>query len=86
MRVRVLIAAALLLPLVALAEDMSEGEKIFNAKCSACHTFMMAQGMLAPIPDARRPAHLTEFLKTHPPLLNESEKKAVIAALSRAGR
>lgn len=85
MPVRLLIAA-MLLPPVAIADEVSEGEKIFDAKCSQCHTFRMARAILAPIPPSKRPAHLVEFLKTHPPKLDESEKAAVIEALSRPDR
>ena len=86
MTARLIIACIVLLPTVAIAAETSEGEKIFDAKCSQCHTFAMAQGMLQPMPAEKRPAHLEEFLKTHPAKLNESEKRAVIAALSRAPR
>jgi cytochrome c5 len=75
--------AALVLPYAALAQDFGEGQKIFDSNCSQCHTFQMARAMLLPKPADTRPAYLKEFLKTHPPMLNDSEKEAVIAALSR---
>jgi mono/diheme cytochrome c family protein len=75
--------AALLLPLAAFAADDGDGKKIFDAKCSQCHSFEMARGMLAPKPPAQRPAYLAEFLKTHPPKLTDAEKPVVIEALSR---
>lgn len=81
-----LLPVALLLPLSALAQTYGEGEKIFNAKCSQCHTFVMARGMLAPKPPADRPAYLAEFLKTHPPKLSAQELPLVIEALSRPDR
>ncbi len=68
-------------PLGAAAAD--NGEEIFNQKCSQCHTFAMAQAMLEPMQESERPAHLKKFLETHPPKLNDSEKAAVIQALSR---
>lgn len=92
MTVRALIAtlllpiATVLLPHAAVAQDAPDGEKIFDAKCSQCHTFVMARGMLAPKPTETRPAYLVKFLKTHPPKLTDSEQQAVIAALSRADR
>lgn len=78
-----LLFASLLLPLAAIANDFGEGQKIFTSNCSQCHTFQMARAMLMPKPADTRPAYLREFLKTHPPKLNDSEKEAVIAALSR---
>lgn len=86
MAVRPIVLAALLYPLTAFAGERSEGERIFDAKCAQCHTFRMARALLAPMPPVRRPAHLEEFLKTHPPRLNEEEKRAVIDALSRPDR
>jgi mono/diheme cytochrome c family protein len=73
----------MLFPLAALADDAGNGEEIFNRKCSQCHTFAMAKAMLEPVQESERPAHLRTFLETHPPKLNESEKAAVIRALSR---
>lgn len=86
MPARLLIAALFSLPLTAPAQNFGDGETIFNAKCSQCHTFHMARGMLMPKPAHMRPMHLEKFLKTHPPKLNDSERQAVVAALSRADR
>jgi len=73
----------MLLPLTAQADEMSKGEKIFNEKCSQCHTFDMAQAMLEPVAQADRPQHLRTFLETHPPKLNKDETDVVIEALSQ---
>ncbi|HUF19408.1 MAG TPA: hypothetical protein VMP00_01520 [Burkholderiales bacterium] len=70
----------------ALVGEVSDGERIFDAKCSQFHTFRMARGLLATMPPAKRPEHLVEFLKTHPPKLDDGEKKLVIDALSRPDR
>lgn len=86
MSARFLVIASLLLPLAAVADDMSKGEEIFNLKCSQCHTFSMAQAMLEPRPEQDRPAYLRKFLETHPPKLNASEKEVVIKALSQPSR
>jgi diketogulonate reductase-like aldo/keto reductase len=43
----------------------------------------MAQSMLVPIPASERPAHLREFLKTHPQKLEDSDRDIVIDALSQ---
>ena len=77
---------ARLLPHAALAQDFGEGQKIFDSNCSQCHTFQMARAMLMPKQADMRPAYLAKFLLTHPPKLNDSEKEAVIAALSRPDR
>lgn len=79
-----IIAGMLALPLAALADEPSDGESIFKAKCQACHTLHQVQGLLMPKPLAERPAHLSRFLKYHPAILSEDEKKAVIVFLSRA--
>lgn len=86
MSARLLVMAGMLLPLTALAAEMSKGEEIFNRKCSQCHTFSMAQAMLEPVQEKDRPAHLTAFLETHPPKLNASEKTVVIEALTQSSR
>lgn len=80
--IRLLILAGTLLPTLAFAEQKSTGEEIFDAKCSQCHTFSMAQGMLEPMPFSKRTAHLVKFLKTHPPKLDEDEKELVVRALA----
>jgi hypothetical protein len=80
MRAHLLVLAGMLFTLSANADS---GEEIFNRKCSQCHSFAMAQAMLAPLLEASRPAHLRTFLETHPPMLDDSEKDAVIEALSR---
>ena len=77
------IAALLMLPLVASADQPPGGEAIFKAKCQACHALGQVQGLLQPKPAADRPAYLAKFLKTHPAKLDESEKESVIAFLSR---
>ena len=78
-----IIAGMLVLPFAALADEPADGESIFKAKCQACHALTQVQGLLMPKPPAERPAHLTKFLKGHQAKLNEDEKKAVIAFLSR---
>jgi cytochrome c5 len=78
-----IIAGMLGLPLAALADEPADGERIFKSKCQACHALPQVQGLLMPKPPAERPAHLTRFLKGHPAILNEDEKKAVIILLSR---
>lgn len=83
MSARLLVMVSMLLPLTGLAQDMNKGEEIFDRKCSQCHTFAMAQAMLEPVKEADRPAHLKAFLQTHPPKLDDSEKGAVIEALSK---
>jgi len=83
MRAHILVMAGLLFPLAAAADNAGSGEEIFNRKCSQCHTFAMAQAMLVPVQEADRPAYLVVFLDTHPPKLDDSEKSAVIKALSR---
>ncbi|UCH46475.1 MAG: hypothetical protein JSU95_10090 [Betaproteobacteria bacterium] len=83
MSARFLVMACMLLPLTAVADDISKGEEIFNNKCSQCHTFSMAQAMLEPVAEKDRPAYLRTFLETHPPKLNASEKEVVIKALSQ---
>ena len=83
MSARFLVIASMLLPLAALADDVSRGEQIFDEKCSQCHTFDMAQAMLEPVAESERPNHLRVFLETHPPKLNASEKEVVIKALSQ---
>ena len=78
-----IIAGMLALPFAAHADQPADGESIFKAKCQSCHGLNQVQGLLMPKPPADRPAHLTRFLKGHPAKLNEDEKKAVIAFLSR---
>ena len=78
-----IIAGLLMLPLAVLAAEPADGESIFKAKCQGCHALNQVQGLLMPKPPAERPAHLTKFLKTHPAKLNDAEKQAVIAFLSR---
>jgi mono/diheme cytochrome c family protein len=77
------IAAVLAFPVASVADEPLDGEATFKAKCQACHALNQVQGLLEPKPTADRPAHLTKFLKTHPAKLNEAEKEAVIAFLSR---
>jgi mono/diheme cytochrome c family protein len=81
-----LLVVTLPLPLAAIAGEVSDGERIFDAKCSQCHTFRMARGLLATMSPVKRPEHLIEFLKTHPPKPNDREKKLVIEARSRPDR
>ncbi len=83
MSARFVVMTCMLLPLAAVADDVSKGEAIFNSKCSQCHTFSMAQAMLEPKAEQERPAYLRKFLETHPPKLNASEKEVVIKALSK---
>ncbi|MGD2140918.1 MAG: hypothetical protein PVH25_11010 [Burkholderiales bacterium] len=83
MNLRIIVLASMLLPLTALADEMSKGEQIFDEKCSQCHTFDMAQAMLEPVAEADRPQHLRTFLETHPPKLNKDEAVVVIEALSQ---
>lgn len=78
-----IIVGILVLPFAALAEEPADGEGIFKAKCQGCHALTQVQGLLLPKPPADRPAYLARFLKGHPAKLNEDEKKAVIAFLSR---
>ena len=78
-----MIAGLLVLAFAALADEPADGEAIFKAKCQACHALNQVQGLLMPKPAADRPAHLTRFLKGHPAKLNQAEKEAVIAFLSR---
>lgn len=83
MNTRFLVMVSVLSPLTALAGEISKGEEIFNAKCSQCHTFAMAQAMLEPVQEKNRVEHLSVFLETHPPKLDASEKAVVIKALSQ---
>lgn len=78
-----IIAAVLAFPVVSVADEPIDAEATFKAKCQACHALKQVQGLLEPKPATDRPAHLTKFLKTHPAKLNEAEKEAVIAFLSR---
>jgi len=78
-----IIAGLLMLPVAVPADEPADGESIFKAKCQGCHALNQVQGLLMPKPPAERPAHLTKFLKTHPAKLNDAEKQAVIAFLSR---
>ena len=85
MTYRALIIAGMLgLPFAALADESADGENIFKAKCQACHALSQVQRLLMPNPPEARPAHLAKILKGHPAKLNEEEKKAVIAFLSRS--
>ena len=77
------LAALLMLPIVASADQPRDGEAIFKAKCQTCHGLKQVQGLLQPKPAAERPAYLAKFLKSHPAKLDESEKESVIAFLSR---
>ncbi|HEX7953175.1 MAG TPA: hypothetical protein VF523_08945 [Burkholderiales bacterium] len=77
------IAAILVLPHAALADETAEGEALFKAKCQACHSLNQVQGLLMPKPAEQRQAHLTRFLIGHPAKLDEAEKKLVIDFLSR---
>jgi mono/diheme cytochrome c family protein len=77
------IASILVLPYAALADESTEGEVIFKAKCQTCHSLNQVQGLLMPKPPAQREAHLTSFLPGHQARLNEAEKKLVITFLSR---
>lgn len=81
-----IIAGMLVLSFAAMADEPADGESIFKAKCQNCHALNEVQGLLMPKPPAERPAHLTKFLKGHQAKLNEAEKKAVIAFLSRPGK
>lgn len=82
MNAPILVMAGMLIPALALANEVSKGEQIFNEKCSQCHTFSMAQSMLVPVAEKDRPQHLRTFLATHPPKLDEHELDIVIEALS----
>ena len=84
MRDRLIVFAAGML--AAVAQAAGEGEEIFNQKCSACHTFGMAQEMLVPKSESERVAYLETFLQSHPAMLEESEKAIVIEALSKTSR
>ena len=78
-----IVAAILILPQAALADEPADGENIFKAKCQTCHSLNQVQGLLMPKPPAQRQANLTSFLTGHPAKLNEAEKNLVIAFLSR---
>lgn len=78
-----IVVGSLVLPFSALAQGPADGEGIFKAKCQACHALTQVQGLLLPKSAADRPAYLTKFLKGHPAKLNDDEKTAVIAFLSR---
>ena len=79
-----IIAGVLVLPFAAMADEPADGQSLFKAKCQGCHSLNQVQGLLMPKPPTDRPAYLDKFLKGHPAKLNEDEKKAVIAFLSRA--
>lgn len=86
MSIRFLVLVGMLLPVSALADDISKGKEIFNAKCWQCHTFAMAQAMLEPVQEKDRPEYLRVFLETHPPKLDAAEKTVVIKALSQRAK
>ena len=80
---RLLVAALIVLPTVACSNDLQEGGEIFARECANCHSLSNTMYMLNDVNVEERPAYLTEFLKSHPVILNDEETKLVIAVLSQ---
>lgn len=80
---RLLIAAVFLLPMSALADDLSKGEDIFERRCASCHSLSRTKKLLDDVKPEDRPAHLVRFLRSHPSKLDDADEQLVIKVLSR---
>jgi len=80
---RLLVAALIVLPISACSDDLDKGIEIFARKCANCHSMLNTMEMLEDVKLEERPAYLSELLKSHPVILNEEDKKLVIAVLSQ---
>ena len=75
-----LLAGAALLVLLSHAVDTSakDGEALFKAKCTGCHSAKKALAGVRKKPDAERAAHLDKFLSSH--FAPNADERAAIAA------
>ena len=85
MIVRLLVAALIGLPISACSDDFSKGREIFARECANCHSMLNMMEKLEDVKLEERPAYLSELLKSHPVILDDEDKKLVIAALSQPG-
>ncbi len=81
---RLLVTALIALMTSACSDDHSKGLEIFARKCANCHSMLNTMDMLEDVSLKERPAYLSELLKSHPVIINDEERKLVIAVLSRA--
>jgi len=80
---RLFVAALIVLPTSACSDDFDKGIEIFARECANCHSILNTMEMLEDVKLEERPAYLSELLNSHPVILNEEDKKLVIAVLSQ---
>jgi hypothetical protein len=80
---RLLPGVLLLLPMHALADDLSKGEDIFERRCASCHSLSRTKKFLDDVKPEGRPAHLKRFLRSHPSKLDNADEELVIKVLSQ---
>lgn len=83
MILRLLLSASMLLPMYALADDLSKGEDIFERRCASCHSLSRTKKFLDDVKPDDRPAHLKRFLRSHPSKLDDADEQLVIQLLSQ---
>ena len=82
---RLLVTAALLLPMPSLASDLSNGEEIFERRCASCHSLSRTKKLLNDVSLDERAGYLVRFLRSHPSRLDDNDEKLVIEVLSQPG-
>lgn len=82
---RLSVTALIVVATSACSDDHGKGMEIFARECANCHSMSNTMDMLEDVKLEERPAYLSEFLKSHPVILNDEETKLVIAVLSQPG-
>ena len=78
--------AILVWPGAVLADDLTRGEDMFDARCAHCHSLSRTRKMLDDVKPDDRPAYLKKFLRSHPNRLDEDGEDLVIRLLSTRSR